>query len=52
MPDGVTLNQATGTFTGRLTVTDDFGTTTFPGITFGTPEMPPQCGCDQRCGIG
>ncbi len=36
MPDGVTLNQATGTFTGRLTITDDSGTTTFVGATFDT----------------
>ncbi len=36
MPDGVTLSQATGTFTGRLTVTDDSGTTTFVGATFDT----------------
>ncbi len=34
--DRVTLNQTAGTFTGRLTVTDDSGTMTFPGITFGT----------------
>ncbi len=44
--------QATGTFTGRLTVTDDSGTTTFVGATFDTRSTPPQCGCDQRCGIG